>query len=151
MYLLRPKSKQPLHTKDIWLPTQSMGLTRAKPPVENQGRSQTASTWVHGFIQHPADQGPRTKAVLTLTSPRPSNWNSPNKVLAATSVYPPTLSPGLKKHSCTGCFPGRRANLQATWCPWLSSRVQLEVQEFKAMGGKVYRDYFLMAFFFSPT
>lgn len=116
-------------------------------PIENQGRSQTASTWVLCFIQHPADQGPRTKAVLTLTSLRPSNWNNPNKVLAGTSVYPPTLSPGLKKHSCTGCFLGRRANLQATWCPWLSSRVQLEGQEFKATGGKVYRDYFLMVLF----
>lgn len=116
-------------------------------PVENHSRSQTASTWVLGFIQHPADQGPWTKAVLTLTSLRPSNWNSPNKVLAGTAVYPPTLSPGLKKHSCTGCFSGRRANLQATWCPRLSSRVQLEGQEFKAMGGKVYGDYFLLAFF----
>lgn len=98
--------------------------------------SQTASTWDLSLLQHPADQGPRTKAVLTLTSLRPGNCNSCNKVLASTSVYTPTLSPGLKKHSCKGCFTGRRANEQATWCPWLNSSVQLEGQELKAIGAK---------------
>lgn len=101
--------------------------------------------------EQPADQGPRTKAVLTLTSSRPSNWNSPNKVLASASVNPPTLCPGLKQHSCTKCFPGRRANLWATWCPRLSSRVQLEVQQFTAMWSEVHWNYFLGQLIFPKT
>lgn len=77
------------------------------------------------FTQHPADQGPGIKVGLTLTSLRTSQRNTPNKVLARTSVHPPTLTPRSKETQLRGMFSRVDGGLTSSSVPLANLKVQL--------------------------